>query len=100
MRNYCASIKSAAMRWVHLFLIFILTLSVRTVRAEGNDPLPIEVIEALEELFPAFDPQMISSLEVPEKNLVNIECELGGQSFDLMLTQTGSSFNHDRLSGG
>jgi hypothetical protein len=104
MRNYCASIKSAAMRWVHLFLIFILTLSVRTVRAEGNDPLPIEVIEALEELFPAFDPQMISSLEVPEKNLVNIECELGGQSFDLMLTISGellsmrpSHSNQDKL---
>ena len=57
------------MHWVHLFLIFILALSVGTLRAEGNDPLPIDVLEALEELVPAFDPQMISSLAVSYTHL-------------------------------
>ena len=104
MRNLSAPQKSAAQRWLPVSLILTTAFSFFALRAEDNDHLTIEVVEALEELFPSFDPLMVSSVEIPTKDQVNVECLHSGLFFKLTFTHAGellsmrsSHSNQDKL---
>ena len=104
MRNLSAPQKSAGQRWLLVSLILTSTFSFFAAHAEDNNQLTIEVVEALEELFPSFDRLMVSSVEIPTKDQVHLKCIHSGQFFELTFTHSGellsmrsSHSNQDKL---
>ena len=104
MRDLSAPQKSASQRWLPVSLILISAFPFFASQAEDNNQLTIEVVEALEELFPSFDQLAVSSVEILSKDQVNVECMHSGQFFELtfthlgeLLTMSSSHSNQDKV---
>lgn len=60
-----------------------------SLRADEVEDLPIEVIEMMEELLPAFEPSMISAVSIESKELIKVECLVGERIIELQMTNSG-----------
>ncbi|MFP6874415.1 MAG: hypothetical protein VCA55_13015 [Verrucomicrobiales bacterium] len=74
---------------VHVFLPLCVLLFGESLRAADVEDLPIEVIEALEELLPGFDQSKITGVNVNSKELIKVEYLAGEQLIEFSLSNTG-----------
>ena len=82
-------LESAARRCFQVVLTSLFALCGNSVRAQDIAELPIEVIEALEELIPSFDPSMIASADFDSKELIKLHCINEDQIYEASLTIQG-----------
>jgi hypothetical protein len=89
MRLRHQQLESAARRCFQLLLIALFAHCGNSLKAQDISELPIEVIEALEELIPSFDPSMIASADFDSKELIKVQCINGDQIYEASLTVEG-----------
>ena len=81
--------KSLARRFFLVVLTAFFVLSGNSLRGQNFDDLPIDVIEALEELIPSFNPSMIASANFDSKELIEVQCRVDEQVYEASLTIEG-----------
>ena len=89
MRANQINSKSVSKRYFTVVLMALFLLNGNFLRADDIENLPIEVVEALEELIPSFDPAMIASVNIASKELIHLECVAEEQLYELSLTIAG-----------
>ena len=89
MRLRCEKIYIALQRAFQCVFAACILFCVVSLRADEVEDLPIEVIDMLEELLPAFQPSMISAVSVESKELIKVECLIGEHLVELQMTNSG-----------